>query len=138
MQYKSKQNGLYRIFTLMEVVVSIAILAIGVVTALQITASGSDRMNKAVNRWKVQHMLSQAVEYYLIAGPKEQISEEFFPFEGYEALCEVGEPELEDGVESTMDNGWSLVKLTISIIDDGGNIIGKIEMDKILKSDDTQ
>ena len=125
-------------FTLMEVVVSIAILAIGVVTALQITASGTGRMSKAVSRWKVQHMLTQAAEYYLIAGPNEPITEDFFPFDGYEASCEIGEPELEDGIESAMDNNWSLVKLTITITDDQGIVVGQIEMDKILRTDDTQ
>ena len=125
-------------FTLMEVVVSIAILAIGVVTALQITASGTNRMSKAVTRWEVQHMLSQAAEYYLIAGPNEDIPEEFFPYEGYSPSCDIGEPDLEDGVESSYGENWRLVKLTIKITDNEGDVVGQIEMDKILKTEDVQ
>jgi hypothetical protein len=123
-------------FTLMEVVVSIAILAMGVVTALQITASGTNRMGKAVTRWKVQHMLSQAAEYYLIAGPNEQIPDQFFPYEGYHPSCEVGMPDLEEGIDNTLGESWTLVKLTIMISDDAGKVVGKIEMDKILRTED--
>jgi len=125
-----------QLFTLIEVVVSIAILAIGVVTALQITASGTNRMGKAVTRWKVQHMLSQAAEYYLLAGPNEQIPEEFFPYEGYHPSCSIGIPDLEEGIDNTYGENWNLVKLTIKITDDEGEVLGKIEMDKILRTED--
>jgi hypothetical protein len=131
---KNKLNK--KTFTLMEVVVSIAILAMGVVTALQITASGTNRMTKAVTRWKVQHMLSQAAEYYLISGPNEQIPDQFFPYEGYYPSCEVGMPDLAEGIDNTLGENWTLVKLTIMISDDAGTVVGKIEMDKILRTED--
>ena len=83
-------------------------------------------------------MLSQAAEYYLLAGPKESIPDQFFPFEGYTASCTISEPELEDGIESAMNNNWNLVKLTISITDNTGKVIGQIEMDKILRTEDVQ
>ena len=114
-------------FTLLEVIVSIAILASGVVAALQITAAGTGRMNKAVQRWEVQHMLSQAAEYYLLAGPREEISEEFFPFEGYQASCEIDTPELLSEEVETEFRGWQLVKLIIKVTDDDGTEVGKIE-----------
>jgi len=135
-KYRKKKKLFNLKFTLMEVVVSIAILAIGVITSLQITASGTNRMGKAVTRWKVQHMLSQAAEYYLIAGPKEQIPDLFFPYEEYRASCEIGIPDLQEGIETTYGENWNLVKLTIRITDNEGNVVGKIEMDKILRTED--
>ncbi len=124
-------------FTLLEVVASIAILAMGVVIALQITATGTKRMNNAVSRWKKQHMLSQAAEYYLLAGPYADIPENFFPFEGYHASCEIDVPDISEEIETEFRN-WQLVKLIIKITDDDGNEVGKIEMDKILRLEDIE
>lgn len=124
-------------FTLLEVVVAIAILAMGIVASLQVTTTGTRRVGKAVERWKVQHMLSQAAEYYLLAGPNEEIPENFFPFEGYRASCEIDIPDISEEVETEF-RGWQLVKLIIKVTDDEGSEVGKIEMDKILRTEDVE
>ena len=124
-------------FTLMEVVVAIAILAMGLITALQIAATGTKRINRAASDWKIQHMLSQAAEYYLLAGPSAEIPEEFFPFEGYHTSCTVDTPDISEDIETEFRD-WRLVKLIISVSDDNGNEVGKIEMDKILRKEDVE
>lgn len=131
------RRSLVQTFTLVEVVVAIAILAMGVVAALKITATGTSRVNKAIKRWEVQHMLSQAAEYYLIAGPNENIPEDFFPFDGYQASCQVDIPDISEEVETEF-RGWELVKLIITVTDSSGDEVGKIEMDKILRSEDVE
>lgn len=125
------------LFTLMEVVVAIAILAMGLITALQIVATGTKRINRAASDWKIQHMLSQAAEYYLLAGPLEAIPEEFFPFEGYHASCTLDTPDISEDIETEFRD-WRFVKLIISVTDDNGNEVGKIEMDKILRKEDAE
>lgn len=126
-------------FTLIEVVLSIAILASAMLISLSITSMGNRMMDKAVKRWEIQHMLSQAAEYYLLEGPNAEIPEEFFPFEGYQASCMVEDPELGGTDEIEPEYGaWQLVKLTISLTDSDGNEVGKIEMDKILKVQDVE
>ena len=125
-------------FTLLEVVVAIAILAMGAITALQITAAGTRRMNTAVKRRNIQHMLSQAAEYYLLAGPKAEIPQKFFPFEGYTPSCEVGMPDISEDIKTDSSSNWNLVKLTIRITDNNGKVVGAIEMDKILRTEDIQ
>ena len=135
---RGRRSFFRKSFTLLEVVVAIAILAIGAVAALRITASGTKRMNHAVRGWEVQHMLSQAAEYYLIAGPAETIPEEFFPFEGYQATCEIGEPDVSEDVRIDLDSGWGLFKLTIRIFNDEGAEVGRMEMDKILQTEDVK
>ena len=82
-------------------------------------------------------MLSQAAEYFLIAGPNEPITEQFFPFEGYQATCRMDIPEISEEVETEFRN-WNLVKLIITVTDDRGEEVGKIEMDKILRTEDIE
>ena len=124
-------------FTLLEVVMAIAILAVGFVGLLGITVSAAKRMGKATSRWEHQHMLNQAAEYYLLAGPKEQIPEEFFSFEGYSAECIVEEAELPEDIEPEA-GAWRFVKLKISIYDDKNNELDSLNIDQILRTEDVE
>ena len=124
-------------FTLLEVVMAIAILALGFVGIFGITASAAKRMGKAVARWENQHMLNQATEYYLLAGPKESIPEEFFPFEGYHAECIVEEAELPEDIEPEV-GAWRFVKLKISVYDNNNNELDSLSIDQILRTEDVE
>ena len=70
---------------MLEVILAVAILSIGFIAAMSIATTAADRLMKAVVRWERQHMLNQATEYFLLAGPDAAIPQEFFPFQGYSA-----------------------------------------------------
>lgn len=120
-------------FTLLEVVIAVAILAMGLITAMEIAVTASKRTIKAAKRWETQHMLSQATEYFLLAGHEKPIPNEFFPFEGFRAECVEEPPDLSDNIEPLAGN-WRLVKLRITIYDSVGKEVGALSIHKILYS----
>lgn len=133
---RSITRGHFRIsstshFTLLEVVIAVAILAMGLIAAMEIAVTASKRTIKAVKRWETQHMLNQATEYFLLAGPDEPIPNEFFPYEGFRAECAVEPPDLKDDMEPIVGN-WQLVKLRISIYDSTGKEVDSLSIHKIL------
>jgi len=132
-----KMNKSGRIFTLLEVVLAVAILSLGLVAALGLAAGAAKRLGKASRRWQHQHMLTQAAEYYLLAGSKKPIPSELFPYGGYRAECFVDEkPEgLPEGVK-TKSGKWILVKVTISIYDPKGKNVASVSLDKIIREKD--
>ena len=122
-------------FTLIEVIVAMAILALAVVGILSYSVQASNRMGKAGLKWQREHMLAQAVEFYLLSGPNENITDEFFPYPDFRAVCEVTEPKLPDEVEDEIGT-WKLVTLKISIQNDKGETIDSVSVDTILQKDD--
>lgn len=123
-------------FTLLETVIAIAILGMSMVAMLSITMNSAKRMGKAFTNWEKQHMLEQATEYYLLAGPRENIPDEFFPFEGYSAQCEIEDPNLPEEVKKEIGS-WRLVTLRISIHDSDGEV-DAISIDQILRDKDVE
>jgi len=83
-----RQNGVIRRkygFTLVEVVVSLGILAVSLATLFQMTTSARAQLTKAEQQWHYTHMLSQAAEYILLHRWDEQeVPEDFFPYKDYE------------------------------------------------------
>ena len=53
-------------FTLIEVLIALVILTLSVTTFLLLIGSASKRVNKAARRWERTHLLTQAVEYYML------------------------------------------------------------------------
>ncbi len=53
-------------FTLVEVVVALAILAVALTVFFGMAQSAVRRVDKACGEWKKTHLLSQAAEYYLL------------------------------------------------------------------------
>ena len=121
-------------FTLLEVVIAVAILAMGLVAAMEIAVTASRRTVKAVKRWETQHMLNQAAEYVLLAGHEAPIPREFFPYDEYRVECLEEPPELREDVEPNVGN-WRIVKLRIIVYDLVGKEVGSLSIHKILYSD---
>ena len=55
-------------FTLMEVMIAATILALAVVSTMGVVAGARSTLLRAEQRWARQHLLAQAVEFYLLAG----------------------------------------------------------------------
>lgn len=119
-------------FTLLEVILAVAILSIGFIAAMSIAATAADRLMKAVSRWEKQHMLNQATEFFLLAGPDVAIPQEFFPFDDYSATCQATPAILPEGIEPQVGT-WRIVTFRISIFDDYNEEVDFIELDKILR-----
>lgn len=124
-------------FTLLEVVMALAIMALGFISAMGLAMNAASRLMKSQTRWEEQHMLNQAAEYYLLAGPKEQIPQEFFPYEGYHAECVIEKADLPEGVDAEVGT-WRLVKLIITIYNQQNQPVNSLEMDKILQAADVE
>lgn len=78
-----------RIFTLIEVVVSLGILAVALAGLLELLTSSQGRLARTMEKWRETHMLIQAAEYFLLQKGEESASLpiEFFPYDGYTATC---------------------------------------------------
>ncbi|MEG2074875.1 MAG: type II secretion system protein [Victivallaceae bacterium] len=71
-------------FTLVELVVALAILGLSLTALLSMFAAGRQRMGKAAENWRNMHMLSQAAEYILLHDTTStNVPEQFFPYEDY-------------------------------------------------------
>ena len=124
-------------FTLIEVIIAMAILSLAVVSILGYSIQASNRMRKAYKRWNEEHILAQAVEYYLLAGPKDDIPQEFFPYKDYRATCEIKEAQLPDEVEAE-NASWRFVTLKISLYDSNNKEVESIDIDQILQAEDVE
>ena len=123
----------HHLFTLMEVVIAIAILALGLVAALSLSSSSSRRIEKSFKAWKTQHMLAQAAEYFLLVGADKHIPGEIFSYEGASASCFLTDAEEESNTEKLQED-WSLKAFNIKI-SEKGEIISEISVNKIIKEE---
>lgn len=72
-------------FTLVEVVVALAILSISIAGFLQLLTAAQNRIIKASDSWTRTHMLMQAAEYYMLMKQEEPpaMTDTFFPYDDY-------------------------------------------------------
>lgn len=119
-------------FTLLEVVVAVAVFSLALISVLSMAASATKRVDRAFKRWEHQHVLAQAAEYFIIAGFEESIPDEFIPGNQYRINVELAEPEgLPEDVEAEMDN-WKLATVKISLLDKGGELLDTLEFDRLI------
>ena len=132
---KLKKN-LWRRFTLLEVVIAIAILAMGILAAMSMVSLSKKRMDKAYNTWFKEHLLAQAAEYYLLCGANKSIPPDYFPYKEYSAQCAVTNcNDLSKDAATSVSGNCKLVTYDISIRDTYGNIISQVKVDKIVKNE---
>lgn len=80
-------------FTLMEVVIAIAILASTVLSVLTLSGEALKQTVSAVQNWKETHRVVQAAEYFLTVGPDGGgISGEIFPYDDCNAYLRLDHP----------------------------------------------
>ncbi len=120
-------------FTLIEVVVALAILTAGLVGALALTGSSMKKLDKAAKRWEHQHLLAQAAEFLILKGfADSSIPDEFFPNNKYKVNVEVKDPE---GLPSNMemeDSKWQLKTVVLKLFDDSGTEVDSLEFDRVI------
>ncbi len=121
-------------FTLIEITVAVAILSMGLLTAMNMVSSGRERIIKTKNEWLYQHLISQAAEYYLLAGHETSIPKEIFPSEKYYTTCTLVESNLPDGIENKY-NKMIFVTYKIDLKNSQNEILLSLHIDKILKEE---
>lgn len=123
-------------FTLLEVVISIAILAMGILAGMSMISLSKKRMDKAYATWFNGHLLTQAAEYYLLCGGDKSIQPEYFPYNGYSAQCTINNcDDLSKDSVSPISGNSKLVTYDIKVRDPYGNIISEVKIDKIVKNE---
>jgi prepilin-type N-terminal cleavage/methylation domain-containing protein len=123
-------------FTLLEVIIAVAILSIALVLVLQVLATARARVLRSERKWARAHLLQQGAEYFLLAGPDAMVPQEFLP-EGFSARCELvaaTEPLPEHARDA--DNGWVPVIFRVSILDRSGKQISSCEIEKTVPAED--
>ncbi len=132
------------VFTLIEILVSITILAIGLGTIFLLVGGSGQKLNTAQIRWARQHLLNNACEYFLLVGHEQSFPQDMLP-EGYRITCdfEIYE-DIPDG-SNALDaptfafenpiNGWYLGVYTVKLFDQSGEI-GEQKVEKIVREED--
>ena len=121
-------------FTLIEVLIALAILTLSVTTFLVMIGSASKRVNKAAQRWENTHLLTQAVEYYMLneANSNNNIDERFFPLADYKVECSFESPQgLPEDVEESY-GGKALVAMRVVLKDNDDKILDSVIVERIV------
>ncbi len=122
-------------FTLIEVVVALAILTGGLAVLLSMATQAQNRIGRAREQWTDFHMLEQAAEYYLLQPGLDPDAPpaEIFDYPGYSAHAEYTDAEnvpeefeISGGVQATL-RCW-----TISVMRDSDRkTVESIKVDRI-------
>ena len=124
-------------FTLIEVLIAVAILALALGVTLSISAQAKEDLIRAKQRWVTQHALEQATEFFLLTSPDAlKIPEDLLPI-GYGAECQIDlvEDDLPEYADVEDYRGWKLAVYSIRIFDDSGAIVGEQIVHKLLPKD---
>ena len=122
-----------RDFTLVEVVVALAILALSLSGLLSLSMNSQLKMARAVEKWENTHKLIQAVEYLMLMDDENlSVPVEFFPYDGYTVQASVddaeGLPEEFTGIEDAAP----LKHITVEIVNTRNNkVVDRAGIDRI-------
>ena len=81
-------------FTLIEVVVALALLSVSLGGLLQLSINSQQKLITADDKWRHEHMLAQAAEYLMLVNEDNaSVPDEFFPYPGYSVEVEIDDAE---------------------------------------------
>ncbi len=121
-------------FTLLEVVVAMAILSVSLVIMLQLLIAAQGRMGKSYDKWRETHVMMQAAEYFLLQKGEDPggIPDQFFPYRDYTVYCSYadaeGLPEELTGQEGQLPLRSCVIELTRM---SDRKIVDKLVVDRI-------
>jgi len=134
-----RRAHLTRRFTLVEVVVALAILSISLAGLLQLSIAANSRNADSVEKWESEHMLAQAAEYLMLQNEDgATVPEDFFPYPGYavEVVCDDAEglPEDYDGLDKQLPlKRWNIAVVRSS----DGRKMAEVNIDRISYDEQT-
>ena len=123
-----------RSFTLIEVVVALAILSISIAGLLQLLTAAQNRIIKVDDHWMRTHMLIQAAEYYMLMKQEDPpaITDTLFPYDDYRV--DVTWEEIEGLPEeyTGLTNQKQLRAMVLSLVrQQDGHEVDKIIIDRL-------
>lgn len=122
-------------FTLIEVVVALAILSLGVVSYLTLANSAQRRLGRTREKWTNFHMLSQGVEYFMLqtSDNPEPPPVEFFDYPGYRVTCRYEDAAgIEEDFLNLSENQAQLRACVIELIrESDGQVVDSVTIDRI-------
>lgn len=123
-------------FTLMEVLIAVAILALAFGATLGISAQAKGNVIRARQKWNAQHSLEQATEYFLLADPNDlELPEGLLP-SGFRGACEVAY--VEEGLPDYAledQTGWYLGLYFIAVYNDDGRLVAEQTVYKVVREE---
>ena len=122
-----------RYFTLVEVVVALAILGLSLSGLLSLAMNSQVKVARAVEKWENTHKLIQAVEYLMLFDDENlSVPTEFFPYAGYMVQSSVDDAEGLPEEFSEIDDAAPLKCITVELVRTRDNkVIDRIRMDRI-------
>lgn len=126
-----------RHFTLMEVMVATTILALAVAATMGIVGSARATLLRAEKRWGRQHLLSQAVEYYLLAGSRAPLPDGLLP-DGFSASCRLLAVEDIHEEAQVSIREWQLGEYHVQVFDVRGNLMEEARIRKLVRAEDLE
>ena len=120
-------------FTLVEVVVALAILGLSLSGLLTLAMNAQLKVARSVEKWDNTHKLIQAAEYLLLMDDESlSVPEEFFPYENYTVQASVDDAEDLPEDFTGIEEAAPLKCITIEIVRTTDNkVVDRIRMDRI-------
>lgn len=120
-------------FTLIEIVVSLAILALSLTAILEMMMTSQKRLAKSYERWERMHILTQAAEFYLLHGDEPpEIGEEFFPYKDYDVVMSIQDIEDLPDEYTQLDGQVPLKCMLIELRDTRKNeVVDTLRIDRL-------
>jgi prepilin-type N-terminal cleavage/methylation domain-containing protein len=143
--YNSRQSGArtrgaFRAaggFTLLEVIIAAAVLALAVVMSVGIMGGARARILRAESRWGRQHLLSQAAELYLLGGPGAEVPAGLLP-QAFSSTCTLTPVDDLTDEELEPQQGWKLGRFHICVYDASGALMAECRVEKLVREDDCE
>ena len=128
-----------RRFTLIEVVVALAILSLSLAGFIQLSISSGRVAGGAMEQWRNEHMLAQAAEYLMLQNEDgADVPEEFFPYPGYSVEVVCGDPEGLPEDYCGLEGQLPLKRWNIAIVrNSDGEKTAEVNIDRINYDDKT-
>ena len=122
-----------RYFTLVEVVVALAILGLSLSGLLSLAMNAQVKVARAVEKWENTHKLIQAVEYVMLFDDENlNVPAEFFPYEGYSVQCSVDDAEGLPEEFTEIDEAAPLKCITVELVRGRDNkVVDRARIDRI-------
>ncbi len=121
-------------FTLVEVIVAMAIMALALTAFFALSQSAVNRIDKAYSNWERTHLLSQAAEYYLLFAEEDppDIPPEVFESNVYDVEMRYEPAENLPEELNDLSNQAPLRTLIIDLVTPGSReVVDTLKIDRI-------
>ena len=122
-----------KFFTLVEVVVALAILGLSLSGLLSLAMNSQVKVARAVEKWENTHKMIQAVEYLMLFDDENlSVPVEFFPYEGYMIQTSVDDAEGLPEEFTEINDSAPLKCITVELVRTRDNkVVDRVKIDRI-------